>query len=405
MGQNVLRDRAFFIRIRADAAEAMAQNQRLCARKRQVRFDGQRLDFLVRIVENEQFCGKSIPFAIGEALHTRRQNDVFERLAHALQVVALDGGITDKAVVRRAGPRFVEAPVDDHLAVWLLPPRLFEHRLVPCPGEHFAPLDELFERFADAEILLDHRTADPAVLHPRFETVMRDPALPHIVQRKLLFGNEAADIPDIVGSRASEFGERRGGKPLERVDTFVPVAEFENIVPVPHAHERRRIDIRRKFIQLEAQAVEQPQNEELLRHGRAARKKLVAAAPKDVAGMRPNAFDDRSRLLLHNGEVMRVVAVAVACERELLPDHDAVLVAEVKKAVFIDDRPAPYAENIHVRVARDAGERLVGVAVDLPIKISGLTKLLPFAKICLPLISNVIGGSACVKGKAVIHQL
>lgn len=64
--------------------------------------------------------------------------------------------------------------------------------------------------------------------------------------------------------------------------------------------------------------------------------------------MAAQAAYDRRSLLLQRGEVMRVIGVAVACQRELLPNENAPAVAVFEEAVFVDDASAPRTQDVEI---------------------------------------------------------
>ena len=64
--------------------------------------------------------------------------------------------------------------------------------------------------------------------------------------------------------------------------------------------------------------------------------------------MAAQAAYNRGGLLFQYGEVMRVVGIAVAGQRELLPYEYAPVVAVLEETVLVDDASAPRTQNVEI---------------------------------------------------------
>ena len=141
----------------------------------------------------------------------------------------------------------------------------------------------------------------------------------------------------------------------------------EPVVAMPDPMQRRGRQKRPRGIEVEAIAVEQPQRVVLHRHAGPSVEQLVTSAPQRDAGVAAAAEDDRARFPVQHAQVIRLPVVAVARQRELLPDHNAELVALLEKRGLVDDRPAPATQEVEIR----PGKKIELLAVALCRKHAG----------------------------------
>jgi hypothetical protein len=90
--------------------------------------------------------------------------------------------------------------------------------------------------------------------------------------------------------------------------------------------------------------------------------------------MRAQAVNNGARFRIEHAQVGGVIGISVAGERKLLPDHEAHFVAHLEEGFFLNRRPTPHAQQIHVRLARRFEQRLQRFARHHARKYSALTK-------------------------------
>jgi hypothetical protein len=83
---------------------------------------------------------------------------------------------------------------------------------------------------------------------------------------------------------------------------------------------------------------------------------LVVAAPESEAGMVHKSLDLMANFRLDLGEEGRLRGVEGAGEHAILPDEDALLVAEIVEVLGLVAAAAPYAQAVHVGRRRRAQE-------------------------------------------------
>lgn len=133
---------------------------------------------------------------------------------------------------------------------------------------------------------------------------------------------------------------------------------------VAHSHDWRSRKIRPRGIESVAVFVQQAQRQRLIGHAAPRVEQFVAAAPEHNTWMRAQAMDDGARFRIEHLEVIRIVGIRIAGEREFLPYHQAHFVAQFEKRFFLNRRAAPHAQQIHVRLARGFEQRAQGFARD-----------------------------------------
>ena len=87
--------------------------------------------------------------------------------------------------------------------------------------------------------------------------------------------------------------------------------------------------------------------------------------------------DDRLRLAFQYLQIMTAVIVIVACQREILPDHDPLLITQFEKAVLIYVGASPAAQHIHMRFPGTGDERFVSLPRHLAGKYIRIYKIGP----------------------------
>src|SRR5690606_5261277 len=91
---------------------------------------------------------------------------------------------------------------------------------------------------------------------------------------------------------------------------------------------------------------------------------LIPAAPERQRRAPRQTRHVVARLVLEAPAERLVLRVARAGGREVLPDHDAELVARVVEGVVLVDPAAPDAQHVHVRLARLPDAPAVALACD-----------------------------------------
>ena len=164
---------------------------------------------------------------------------------------------------------------------------------------------------------------------------------------------------------AQRFGRGQGGHAEFRIGGEMLLREggqhvqarafiLEQIPSVGHSGGGRGHQEGPGKIQFIAQLIEQAQGRILLVHAGPAVEQLVAAAPKGQAGMAPQRPNDGGSLLLQHPQIFRRAGIMIAGQHEFLPDQQAHFIAEGVKIRFIDARAAPDAQQVHMRVRRQA---------------------------------------------------
>ncbi len=301
------------------------------------------------VVEQPEFRGKIFARDPVEAQDPRAPQDrtvcvrdrPVGRLGHC--------GKRDDRVVGRVGPRLVETPAGGRAAAGLLATGLLVDRLQADRLEQLAAAHQLFEGRAWAEVMVDLVQHEPGVLVsvPRPEALVGLPGRPPARREKLGLRDDGLEHGDRGGAWDPEFHVGSGlAFRVERKHVIHVAVHPETVVAMADIENGRGGEEGAARVEVEAVAVEQPDGKGLPGHARPGVEELVAAAPDGKRGLPPQAQDDGPRLPVEDGEIGGGSLVEVAGERELLPDHDAALRAELEEAVLVHKPATPASQEV-----------------------------------------------------------